>query len=63
MRYIIKREWPTGQTKYVHDDWPQITWTDDKFIALRMHPERACKVSYSLMLTGMTHTIQQVSEI
>lgn len=63
MRYIIKREWPTGETRFVYRDWPTIVWGYDEILALRMHPERAAKASYSLMLTGMSHTIQQVSEI
>lgn len=63
MRYIIKREWPTGETMYVHNDWPTIKWIDDETLALRMHPERAAKASYSLMLTGMSHSIIQKSDI
>lgn len=63
MRYIIKREWPTGVTKYVYSEWPSIKFIDDETLALRMTPERAAKTSYSLMLAGVTHTIQQVSQI
>lgn len=63
MRYIIQREWPTGETRYIHDDWPYIKWTDEKLLALRMHPERAAKAAYHLMLQGVSFSIIQHIEI
>lgn len=62
MRYIIKREWPTGEDRFVIRDWPTIQWTEDETLALRMHPERVAKASYSLMLTGISHSIIQKTD-
>lgn len=63
MRYIIKRKWPTGEDRFVIRDWPIIQWTEDETLALRMHPERAAKASYSLMLIGVSHSIIQKTDI
>lgn len=62
MRYIIKRVFPDGNTRYVYRDFPFIEWEDDEALALRMHPERAAKVSYSLMIIGMSHSIIQKTD-
>lgn len=63
MRYIIKRDWPDGTTMYVYRDFPFIEWSDNEDLALRMHPERASKVSYHLMsILGMSHSIIQKSD-
>lgn len=62
MRYIIKRDWPDGKARYVYRDYPIIQWEYNEDLALRMHPERAAKVSYSLMLIGMSHSIIQKTD-
>lgn len=61
MRYTISHEFTANVVKYIHRDFPSIEWTEDEMLALRMHPERAAYISYQLMLTGMSHTIKQVS--
>lgn len=63
MRYIIKRVFPDGTTRYVYRDFPFIEWNDEEKLALRMHPERAAKASYHLMLIGMSHSIIQKTDI
>lgn len=61
MKYIISHEFTANVVKYIYRDFPSLEWTEDEIYALRMHPERAAKVSYQLMLTGFSHTIKQVS--
>lgn len=62
MRYIIKRVFPDGTTRYVYRYFPYIEWEDNEQLALRMHPERAAKVSYNLMIIGMSHSIIQKTD-
>lgn len=62
MRYFIKRVFPDGNTRYVHRVFPFIEWEDDEALALRMYPEQAAKVSYSLMIIGMSHSIIQKTD-
>lgn len=59
MRYIIQIDTLGFNKKWVYRDWPKIEYTDDENLALRMHPERAAKVSYQLMLAGFSHNIKQ----
>lgn len=63
MRYIIKREWPDGSTRFIYRDFPSIEWGYNEVLALRLHPERAAKVSYSLMNMGMSHSIIQTTDL
>ena len=62
MRYIIRRYYIDYPDTYIHRDFPTIKWTDDINLALRMHPERAAKISYQLMNMGISHSIIQHTE-
>lgn len=59
MRYTISKENENGKREYIYKDFPHITWTEYENIALRMHPERAAKLSYHLMLLGHPHQINK----
>ena len=48
--------------KYVYRTWPTIQWTDDKTLALRMHPDIASGISLRLMEMGMSHLITQIKD-
>lgn len=60
MSYIISHEFGMNYDKYVYRTWPTIQWTDDKMLALRMHPDIASGISRRLLEMGMSHTITQI---
>ena len=62
MRYIISHEFGINNEKYVYRTWPTIQWTDDKILALRMHPNIASGISLRLMEMGMSHSITQIKD-
>lgn len=62
MRYIIEKYYEDTPEIYLIRDFPRLIWTDDVTLALRMHPERACKVSYQLMQMGISHCIIQKTD-
>lgn len=62
MRYIIEKYYEDSPDIYLYRDFPRLTWTDDITLALRMHPERAAKISYYLMNMGVSHCIIQKND-
>lgn len=61
MRYTISHEFTANVVKYIYRNFPSIKWTEDEMLALRMHPEQATRISYELMLRGISHTIKQAA--
>ena len=62
MRYIIKKYYEDYPDIYLYRDFPTLSWTDDITLALRMHSERAAKISYYLMNIGVSHCIIQKND-
>ena len=60
--YIIEKYFEDNPDIYLYRDFLTIKWTDDINVALRMHPERAAKISYQLMNMGISHCIIQHNE-